>query len=90
MIHDNVTDEFLAGLLIKFNLADPKHQNKSHHITHVHGYQPIFLCGICGEMKQNGVLARARNGSGKREKVSHWSYFICSDCMKKAAQGRDP
>jgi hypothetical protein len=88
MIKDNVTDEYLAGLLIKFNLADNPHTHKTHHITHVHGYEAIFHCGICKQMKQDGILARVRTGRG--DKVSRYSYFICSECMQKAASGRDP
>jgi hypothetical protein len=45
------------------------------------------LCGICGEMKQDGVLAHARLHD-HREKISRWSYFLCSDCMEKARAGR--
>ena len=80
-------DEKIAGLLIRCNLADEKHEWVGHHITHVYGYKPIFLCGICGEMKQDGILARARLHD-HREKISHWSYFLCSDCMEKARAGR--
>jgi hypothetical protein len=90
MIKDPRLVETVATLLIKHNLADEKHVNKSHHITFVYGNTPIFLCGICEEMKQNGVLARARNGSGKRTKISRWSYFICSDCIEKGSAGRTP
>lgn len=88
MIKDPRFVESIANLLIKYNLADEKHARKSHHITFVYGYKPIFLCGICGEMKQRGVLARARLGTGKRMKVSHWSYFLCSDCIERGASGR--
>lgn len=77
-------EERIAGLLIRCDLADKKHEGVGHHITHVHGYKPIFLCGICGEMKQDGILARAR----QNRKISHYSYFLCSDCMEKARAGR--
>ncbi len=80
-------EEKIAGLLIRYNLADKKHEWVGHHITHVHGYKPIFLCGICGEMRQDGILARARLHDHK-EKVSRWSYFLCSDCMERAQSGR--
>lgn len=79
-------EERIAGLLIDCNLADKKHSGRGHHITHIHGYSEIFRCGICKEMKQHGVLARVR----QNRKISHYSYFICSDCMERASSGRVP
>jgi len=84
----NRVEEFIAGLLIEVNLTDKKHLGRGHHITHVYGYQPIFLCGICHEMKQRGILARTREKDNTK-KVSHWSYFICHDCLEKAKAGRE-
>ena len=81
----NRLEEHVANLLISCNLSDKKHANKGHHITHVCGYEPIFKCGICHEMKRIGILARTR----ENRKVSHWSYFICRECLEKAKSGRD-
>jgi hypothetical protein len=84
----NRLEEHVANLLISCNLTDQKHANRGHHLTHVYGYEPIFKCGICHELKQRGVLARTREKDNTK-KVSHWSYFICHECMEKAKQGRD-
>lgn len=84
----NRKKEHIADLLIECNLTDNKHSHRGHHLMHVYGYKPIFLCGICGEMKQGGVLARAREKDNGK-KVSHWSYFICNECFDRAKSGRD-
>ncbi len=84
----NILEEHVANLLISCNLSDQKHANRGHHLTHVYGHEPIFKCGICHEMKQRGVLARTREKDNTK-KVSHWSYFICHECLEKAKQGRD-
>ena len=83
--NSNRLEEHIANLLISVNLADKKHSNSGHHITHVYGYEPIFKCGICHEMKQRGILARTRHN----RKISHWSYFICHECLERAKQGRE-
>lgn len=58
-----------------------------YHVTHLRGVLPIFLCRICGKMKEEGVLARARKRDN-HSKLEPKGHFVCQDCLTRAASGR--